>query len=55
MKQRYIAIFVMGLAMWLCACETEMMGYEGESGIYFMMQKAPAMAIWSSMNTWIPR
>ena len=42
MKQRYIAIFVMGLAMWLCACETEMMGYEGESGIYFMMQKAPA-------------
>lgn len=35
MKQRYIAIFVMGLAMWLCACETEMMGYEGESGIYF--------------------
>ena len=39
MKQRYIAIFVMDLAMWLCACETEMMGYEGESGIYFMMQK----------------
>lgn len=35
MKRRYIAILIIGLATWLCACETEMMGYEGESGIYF--------------------
>lgn len=42
MKRRYIAILIIGLATWLCACETEMMGYEGESGIYFMMQKPPA-------------
>ena len=42
MKRRYIAILIIGLATWLCACETEMMGYEGESGVYFMMQKPPA-------------
>ena len=42
MKRRYIVILIIGLATWLCACETEMMGYEGESGIYFMMQKPPA-------------
>ena len=42
MKRRYIAILIISLTTWLYACETEMMGYEGESGIYFMMQKPPA-------------
>lgn len=41
MKRRYIAILIISLTTWLYACETEMMGYEGESGVYFMMQKAP--------------
>ena len=42
MKRRYIAILIISLTTWLYACETEMMGYEGESGVYFMMQKPPA-------------
>ena len=54
MKRRYIAILIISLTTWLYACETEMMGYEGESSIYFMMQKPPGMVIRSSMNTWIP-
>ena len=42
MKRRYIAILIISLTTCLYACETEMMGYEGESGVYFMMQKPPA-------------